>query len=146
MISVLVIIAVIAAVLIAGIVYAARRRKEAYDAIYYVNNYGRSAKTVQYHPINNMTNEELDWLFRLYDEQIKTRYHKVAGGMLVERSSEFQLQVERDLKNRRLHDEQIDELTAALQGVMDRIRRYDSERCAKMEMMVRKLNSLKKIY
>ena len=90
--------------------------------------------------------EELDWLMRFYDNEIKTRYYKTAGGMLVENSSQFQIQVERDLKNRRLSDEQIDELTMKLLGSMERIERYDQERYQKMGEMRQKLIRLKSVF
>ena len=143
--TVLVIVGIIVIAAIAGILYTTWKKRQAYSAIYYVNNYGRSSREVRYHPVNNLTDEELDWLMRFYDNEIKTRYHKTAGGMLVEKSSQFQIQVERDLENRQLSDEQIDELTMKLLGSMKRIERYDQERYRKMGEMRQKLIQLKNV-
>lgn len=62
--------------------------------------------------------------------------------MLVENASEFQLQIERDLKNRRLSNEQIDELTLKLLASMKRIERYDRDRYRKMDDMRQKPKQL----
>ena len=144
--TVLVIVGIIVLAAIAGILYSSWKRQQAYSSIYHVNNYGRSSRSVRYHPVNNLTDEELDWLMRFYDNEIKTRYHKTAGGMLVEKSSQFQIQVERDLENRQLSDEQIDELTMKLLGSMKRIERYDQERYRKMGEMRQKLIQLKNVF
>lgn len=122
--------------------YFLRKRKHDYSSIYYVSNYGRGSRRIQYHTVNNLTDEELEWILRFYDNEIKTRYHKVAGGMLVENASGFQLQIERDLKNRRLSNEQIDELTLKLLASMKRIERYDRDRYRKMDDMRQKLKQL----
>ncbi len=143
--TVLIVVGVIVIAAIAGILYSSWKRQQAYSSIYHVNNYGRSSRMVRYHPVNNLTDEELDWLFWFYDNEIKTRYHKVAGGMLVERSSQFQTQIERDLKNRRLTDEQIDELTLKLFNSMREIERYDQKRYQKMGEMRQKLIQLKNV-
>lgn len=66
--------------------------------------------------------------------------------MLVENASEFQLRLERDLKNRRLSDVQIDELTSKLFESMKRIERYDRDRYRKMDDMRQKLKQLKTVY
>jgi len=137
---------IIVIAVIAGMLYSAWKKRQAYSSISYVNHYGRSSTAVRYHPVNNLTDEELDWLMRFYDNEIKTRYHKTAGGMLVEKSSQFQIQVERDLSNRRLSDEQIDELTMKLLGSMKRIERYDPERYQKMGEMRQKLIQLKNVF
>ena len=144
--TVLVIVGIIVLAAIAGILYSSGKRQQAYSSIYHVNNYGRSSRSVRYHPVNNLTDEELDWLMRFYDNEIKTRYYKTAGGMLVEKSSQFQIQVERDLENRQLSDEQIDELTMKLLGSMKRIERYDPERYRKMGEMRQKLIQLKNVF
>ncbi len=145
--TVLIIVGIIVIATIAGILYYSRKkRQEAYSSIYDVTNYGRSSRAVRYHPVNNLTDEELDWLMRFYDNEIKTRYYKTAGGMLVENSSQFQIQVEQDLKNRRLSDEQIDELTMKLLGSMEKIERYDPERYRKMGEMRQKLKELKNVF
>lgn len=144
--TVLIVAGVIVIAAIAGILYSSWKRQQAYSSIYYVNNYGRSSRSVRYHPVNNLTDEELNWLMRFYDNEIKTRYYKTAGGMLVENSSQFQIQVERDLKNRRLSDEQIDELTMKLLRSMERIERYDPERYQKMGEMRQKLIQLKNVF
>jgi hypothetical protein len=137
---------IIVMAVIAGMLYFFWKKRQAYSSIYYVNNYGRSSRPVRYHPVSNLTDEELGWLMRVYDNEIKTRYHKTAGGMLVENASQFQIQVERDLKNRRLSDEQINELTMKLLGSMERIERYDPERYQKMGEMRQKLIQLKNVF
>ena len=65
--------------------------------------------------------------------------------MLVEKSSDFKIQTERDLKNRRLSDEQIDELTLRLLAGMKRIERYDQDRYRKMESIYHRLKQLKTV-
>lgn len=133
MTAVVIIVLVIAIAVPAAVLYISRKRRQTYSSIYYVNNYGRESVKAQYHPVNNLTDEELEWLLRFYDNEIKTRYHKVAGGMLVENVSDFQVQIERDLKHRQLSDEQIDELTLKLFKSMERIERYDRDRYRKMD-------------
>jgi hypothetical protein len=66
--------------------------------------------------------------------------------MLVENASDFQVQIERDLKHRQLSDEQIDELTLKLFKSMERIERYDRDRYRKMDGMRQKLKRLKNVY
>ena len=122
-----------------------RRSMKAAASIYYVNHYGQKPQSGRTHPVSNLSDEELEWLLRFYDNEIKTRYHKVAGGMLVESGSSFQIQIERDLKNRRLSDEQIDELTRKLFEMMGRIERYDQERYRKMDDIRQKLKQLKNL-
>jgi len=145
MAAAVIIAAVILIAALAGILYARRKRRQAYASIYYVNNYGRRQKETLCHPVSNLTDEELEWLLRFYDGEIKTRYHRTAGGMLVEKSSDFQIQTERDLKNRRLSDEQIDELTLRLLAGMKRIERYDQDRYRKMESIYHRLKQLKTV-
>ena len=146
MTAVVIIVLVIAIAVPAAVLYISRKRRQTYSSIYYVNNYGRGSVKAQYHPVNNLTDEELEWLLRFYDNEIKTQYHKVAGGMLVENASDFQVQIERDLKHRQLSDEQIDELTLKLFKSMERIERYDRDRYRKMDGMRQKLKRLKNVY
>ncbi len=146
MTAVVIIVLVIVIAVLAAVLYISRKRRQAYSSIYYVNNYGQGSEKAQYHLINDLTDEDLEWLIRYYDNEIKTRYHKVAGGMLVENASEFQLRLERDLKNRRLNDVQIDELTMKLFESMKRIERYDRDRYRKMDDMRQKLKQLKTVY
>ena len=144
--AVVVIAAVIVIAIAGGILfwYFRRKKYEAYSSIYYVNHYGRKSQSDRYHLLKTISDEDLEWLFRFYNNEIRTRTHKTAGGMLVERPSPFQLQIERDLKNRRLSDEQIDELTLKLYKGMERIRRYDPERTRKMDDIRQQLQRIKK--
>jgi len=144
--AVVIIVSAIVIAALAGAVYVSRKRYQAYSSISYVSSYGRSSLKTQYHPVSNLTDEELEWLFRFYDNEIKTRYHRTAGGMLVERPSDFRIQTERDLKNRQLSDEQIDELTSLLLEGMQRIERYDQDRYRKMESIRQKLKQLKTVF
>ena len=141
---IIVIATVIVIAAAAGILFASWKKRQAYASIYDVKNYGRGSRTVPYHPLRNLSDNELEWLMRFYDNEIRTRYHKTAGGMLVERPSPAQLQVERDLKDRRLSDDEIDELTLKLFDSMKRIERYDPERAQKMGDLREKLIQLKK--
>ena len=145
--AVVVIAAVIVIAIAGGILfwYFRRKKYEAYSSIYYVNNYGRKSQSDRYHPLKTISDEDLEWLFRFYDNEISTRTYRTAGGMLVERPSPFQLQIESDLKNRRLSDEQIDELTQKLYKGMERIRRYDPERTRKMEEIRQQLQRIKTV-
>ena len=144
--ALLIVFGIIALGVIVGVVVHLIRRKKMisdWEAMQYMANLNRRPGDSRYHLVTTLTDEELGWLMKYYDDQIKTRYHKVAGGMLVERSSEFELQVERDLEKKLLSDAQIDDINSRLFQSMQRLERYNPELYKKMESIRQRLNLLK---
>ena len=138
---VFILIGIVFIVLVWIILAALKRRGDAL-ANYYVNNYGQGNLKTRYHHVD-LSDEDLEWLIWYYNDEVKTRYHKVAGGTLVERGSQFQLQILRDLRNRQLTDEQIDEIDMKLFLTMRSIQRYSQERYQQMDEMRKKLKRIK---
>ena len=106
-------------------------------------NLNRKPGENRYHLLSNLSNEELEWLKKFYDDEIGTKYHKVAGGMLVERPSEFQLQIESALDNRMLSDAQIDEINDKIWKKMQWMQRSAPQTYQQLDDMRKKLNQLK---
>ena len=130
-------------IVLVGIVLASLKRRGDALANYYVNNYGQGMRQTRYHHID-LSDEDLEWLIWYYNDEVKTRYHKVAGGTLVERGSPFQIQILKDLRNRQLTDEQIDEIDMKLYQTMKLIQRYGPERYRQMDEMRQKLQRIRK--
>ena len=138
------IVVAIACIAVLGVWLVARRRRSFVPPIIPVSH----IQYASYHSLDSLSDEELDWLIHFYNDRIKTREYRVPGGTLVERPSEFQHQVERDLENRQLADVQIDDIDSKLWDLMNLIKPYLSDpyqkgRYDEMESMRQKLRRIK---